>query len=222
MHDDYRPRTIRKLRQRRLEPLPQLAAYRRIAERSRNRFGDLLRISYLPAASQIERRVRDDSIEPRAKSLRRIEPVERLIRAQETLLHRIFRILVRHDDRACHDVRAPLMKTYEPCKTPFVPIPGQTYERSFLFRNTYGWVRLLRGCQYRWVEVLAVRYGRNRLTGVGSIPVRQLALSRASEPVPWSRARDRSGTVAGAAARISIPARCTNRSLRTRACSIAR
>jgi hypothetical protein len=67
------------------------------------------------------------------------------MRAQETFLHRIFRILVRHDDRACHYIRAPLMKTHEPGKAPFVPIPGQTYELSFLIRNTYGWVRLLKG-----------------------------------------------------------------------------
>jgi hypothetical protein len=99
------------------------------------------------------------------------------MRAQETLLHRIFRILVRHDDRACHYVRAPLMKTHEPGKTPLVPIPGKTYELSFLIRNTYGWVRLLRGWQYRWVGVLAVRYGRNRLTGVASIPRRHSAIS---------------------------------------------
>ena len=37
------------------------------------------------------------------------------------------------------------MKTYEPGKASLVPIPGQTYELSFLIRNTYGWVRLLRG-----------------------------------------------------------------------------
>src|SRR5450759_3755158 len=75
MHDYHRPCAIRKLRQRRLEPLPQLAAFRGIAESGRNRLRDLLRTSHLPAASQIERRVRDDTIEPRAESLCRIEPV---------------------------------------------------------------------------------------------------------------------------------------------------
>jgi hypothetical protein len=145
MQDYYRPRAIWKLRQRRLEPLSQLATFRWIAESGRNRVGDLLRISYLPAAGQIERRVGDDSIEPRAENLLRIEPLKRLMRAQESLLHRIFRVLVRHDDRACHYVRASLMKTYEPGKTPLVPLLGQTYELSLLIRNTYGCVQLLRG-----------------------------------------------------------------------------
>jgi hypothetical protein len=145
MHDYHGPRPIRKLLQRRLEPLSQLATFSRIAKSGRNRFGELLRMPDLPAASQIERRVRDDSIEPRSESLRRIEPVQRLMRAQKTFLHRILRILVRHHYRACHYVRAPLVKTHEAGKAPFVPVPGQTYELSFLIRNTYGWVRLLRG-----------------------------------------------------------------------------
>ena len=145
MHDYHRPRTIRKLLQRRLEPLSQLATFSRIAKSGRNRFGELLRMPDLPAASKIERRVRDDSIEPRSESLRRIESVQRLMRAQEPFLHRILRVLVRHDYRACYYVRAPLVKTHETRKTPLVPIPGQTYELSFLIRNTCGWVRLLRG-----------------------------------------------------------------------------
>ncbi len=145
MQDYYCPRSIRKLRQRRIEPLSQLTAFRRIAESGRNRVGDLLRIPYLPAAGQIERRIGDDSIEPRAENLRRVEPVKRLMRAQESFLHRIFRVLVRQDDRACHYVRATLMKTYEPGKTPLVTSLGQTYELSLLIRNTYGCVQLLRG-----------------------------------------------------------------------------
>jgi hypothetical protein len=69
------------------------------------------------------------------------------MRAQESLLHRIFRVLVRHDDRACNYVRASLMKTYESGKTSLVPLLGQTYELSLLIRNTYGCVQLLRGWQ---------------------------------------------------------------------------
>jgi hypothetical protein len=145
MHHNHGPRTIRKLLQCRLEPLPQLATFSGVAKSGRDRFRQLLRISDLPAASQIERRVRDDSIEPRSESLRRIEPVQRLMRAQKTFLHRILRILMRHDNRASYYVRAPLVETHETGKAPFVPIPGQTYELSFLIRNTWGWVRLLRG-----------------------------------------------------------------------------
>jgi hypothetical protein len=147
MQDDYRPRTIRELFQRRLEPLPQLSTLRGIAKRGRNRFGDFLRISNLSPAGQIERRVRDDSIEPCAESLGRVEAIDRLIRPQESLLHRILRVLVRHYDRPGHHIRAPLMKTYEPGEAPFVPLPGESYEFPFLIRNTYGGVRLLRGWQ---------------------------------------------------------------------------
>ncbi len=147
MQDDYRPCTIRELLQRRLEPLTQLSTLRWIAERGRNRFGDFLRISNLSPAGQIERRVRDDSIEPCAESLCRVEAVDRLIRPQESLLHRILRVLVRHHDRSGHYIRAPLMKTYEPGEAPFIPLPGETYELPFLIRNTYGGVGLLRGWQ---------------------------------------------------------------------------
>ena len=145
MKDYHRPRPIRKLRQRRLEPLSQLPAFRRITENRGNGFGDFLRISYLSPPGQIQCRIRDDSIEPCAESLCRVEAVERLIRAQKPFLHRILRILVRHDDRARHYVRAPLVKTYEPGETPLVSIPGQTYELPFLIRNTCGWIQLLRG-----------------------------------------------------------------------------
>ena len=144
MQDYHRTRTIRKLRQRRLEPLSQLSAFRRIAESGRNRFRELLRIPYLSAPGQIERRVRDDSIEPCPESLRGIKSVKRLMRPQESLLHGIFGVFVRHHDRASHYVCAPLVKTYEPGKTPLVPTLGQTYELSLLIRNTYGCVQLLR------------------------------------------------------------------------------
>jgi len=188
MQDNYRPRTIRELFQRRLEPLPQLSTLRRIAEGGRNRFGNFLRISNLSPAGQIERRIRDDSIEPRAESLSRVEAVDRLIRPQESLLHRILRVLVRHYDRPGHYIRAPLMKTYEPGEAAFVSLPSKTYELPFLIRNTYGGVRLLRGWQWRWVGILAVRYGREGLTGVAEVR-RQMVAGGSSEPVPWSHAR---------------------------------
>jgi hypothetical protein len=57
------------------------------------------------------------------------------------------------------------MKTYEPGETPLVPAPGQTYELSLLIRNTGCCARLLRVWHGRLVRVLAVRYGRNSLTG---------------------------------------------------------
>src|SRR6267143_7261915 len=182
MQHYHRPRTIRKVHQRRLEPLPQLATLRRIAERGRYRFGELLRISYLPPARQIERRIRDDSIEPCPESLCGIEPVERLIRAQKSLLHRILGVLVRQDDRAGHYVRAPLMKTHKPGKTPLVSPLGETDELSLFIRNTYGGVRLLRGWQRLRGGGLPVRYGRIGLTAVASTPARDCHLRLVNRP----------------------------------------
>src|SRR5882672_11307455 len=102
MQHYHRPRTIRKVHQRRLEPLPQLATLRRIAERGRYRFGELLRISYLPPAGQLERR----------------------IRAQKSLLHRILGVLVRDGVQAGHYGRAPLIEPHEAGKTPLVSTRG--------------------------------------------------------------------------------------------------
>src|SRR5882762_1482109 len=176
MQHYHRPRTIRKVHQRRLEPLPQLATLRRIAERGRYRFGELLRFTYLPPAGQIERRIRDDSIEPRPESLCGIEPLERLIRAQKSLLHRILGVLVRHDDRAGHYVCAPLMKTHEPGKTPLVSTLGETDELSLFIRNTYGGVGLLRGWQRRRGDGLPVRYGGRNPSAVVRTPARECHL----------------------------------------------
>ena len=145
VEDDHRPRPIRKLRQRMLEPLAQLTALRRIAERSWNGFGQFLRVSDLASPRQIERCVSDDSIQPRSKCLFGIEPIQRLVRPQKSFLHRVFGILVRENDRSRHYVSAPLVQTHEAGETPLVPLLGQTNERSLLVRNTYGCVQVLAG-----------------------------------------------------------------------------
>jgi hypothetical protein len=52
---------------------------------------------------------------------------------------------VSQDDRARHNVGAPLVQTHEAGETPLVPLLGQTYELSFLVRNTDWWGQLLTG-----------------------------------------------------------------------------
>lgn len=138
MQHNHRPRTIRKLGKRGLEPVSQLTAFRRIPKGIRYGVGELLRVPYLSPPGQIERRVCDNPIEPRGERLCRIEPIDCLISAQEPLLHRILGILVRVDDRARYHVRPPLVQTHEPGKTPLIPLPGETYELSLLIRNTCG------------------------------------------------------------------------------------
>jgi hypothetical protein len=146
MHHYHRPRTGLKLRERRLESLLQLARFSRIAEPGRNQFGELLGRTNLLASGQIERRIRDYSIEPGGERLPRIKPVERLIRAQKPFLHRVLSILMRQDDRSRHYVRAALMQSHKTRKTPFVALSGQTYELSLFIRNTSWGGQSLKGC----------------------------------------------------------------------------
>jgi hypothetical protein len=56
---------------------------------------------------------------------------------------------VSHDDRARHNVGPPLVQPHETRESPLVPLTGQTYEFSFLIRNTYGWGQPLRGLMDR-------------------------------------------------------------------------
>src|SRR5438105_13267038 len=102
-------------------------------------------MSDLASPGQIERRVGDNSIQPRPERLRGVEPIKRLIRAQKPFLHRILGVLVCQDDRSRHDVRSPLVQTHKARETSLVPLFGQTYELSLLVRNTYGCVQLLTG-----------------------------------------------------------------------------
>jgi hypothetical protein len=136
MEDYYRARTFRKLYQSGLKTLPQLAAFRRIPESRWNGFRELLRVPYLATAGEIERRVRDDSIQPRPKCLCWIEPIQGLVRAQEPLLHCVLGVLVRKNDRSGHDIGPSLVQAHETGETPLVSYLGQTYELSLLVRNT--------------------------------------------------------------------------------------
>jgi hypothetical protein len=136
MQHYYRPRTRRKLRQRGIEPFLQLAVLRWIAKGRGHRFRELLGVPHLFSASQIERRICDNSIEPGAESLRGVKPVEGLVRAEESLLNRVLSILVGHDDRSRHYIRPALVQPNKPGETTLVALAGQTYEVSLLIRNT--------------------------------------------------------------------------------------
>ena len=145
MQDYHRPRTIRKLCQRILQPLTKLTTFRWIPESSRHRFGKLFRVSNLATPGQVERRISDDSIQPGSEGLRGIEPIQRLIRPQKAFLHCVLGIFVGQDDRPRDYVRAPLVQAHEARETPLIPLLGETYELPFLVRNTYGCGQLLTG-----------------------------------------------------------------------------
>ena len=137
MQHYHRPRAVRKLRQRFLQPLSQLAVFGRIAKGTRNRIRQFLGGPHFSTPCQVECRVRHDPIEPRAETLARIESVERLIRAQETFLNRILGVLMRHYDRPGNEIRPSLMQMHEAGEAPFIPCLGQTNEPSLLIRNTH-------------------------------------------------------------------------------------
>ena len=145
MQHYHRAGSFRKLRQRLLQPPPQLRALGWVAKGRRHCIRQLLCAPYLLSTRQIERRICDDPIQPCPERLLRIEPVQSLIRPQETFLHRVFRVLVRQDDRARHYVRFPFVQPHEAREPPLVAVPGATNELTLLIRNTWGCGQLLRG-----------------------------------------------------------------------------
>ena len=157
MKNNYRTRTIGKLRKRRFQSLPQLTAFRRIMEWARHCIREFLRVPDLATTSEVESSVGNDPIEPGPEGLRRIESVQRLMRAQKSFLHRVFGIFVRQDDRACYRIRPSLMKPHEPGKTPIMTCLGKANELFFLIRNTDGRVGLLG--QTGLHRTLVVSYG---------------------------------------------------------------
>ncbi len=158
MEDNHRARTIGKLGKRGLQPLPQLVTLGWIAKRSRHRIRQLLRVPHLTTTGQIESCVCDDAIQPGSECLRRIEPIQRLMRPQKSFLHRIFRILVRQDDRARYRIRPSLMQSNKPGETPVVSPLCETDELSFFIRNT-NWMAGLLG-QMRFHRSLLQTYWR--------------------------------------------------------------
>ncbi len=92
---------------------PQFVRLTRIAKRRRDRVGEGIGVANLLAARDVQRGVRHDAMQPRAERLVRQEAIERAIRVEEPLLHRILRVLVREHDGAGNRVRAPLVQAHE-------------------------------------------------------------------------------------------------------------
>lgn len=133
---DNRTRSIRKRRQRRPQPLAQLATLRRITERGRNEIRQLLRVPDLPPPCQVQGRIGYDPVQPGTESLRGIEPVKCLIRAQKPILNRILGVLMCQHNRPRNRIRTTLVQTHEAGKTPLISLFGETDELSLLVRNT--------------------------------------------------------------------------------------
>src|SRR5204863_5970083 len=91
-----------------------------IAERQRQRIRQLVRIPYLATPDEIQRRVGDDAVEPRAERLIRPEAIQRAEGVQKSFLYGILGILMGEHDRARHGVRPTLMPPHELTERPFV------------------------------------------------------------------------------------------------------
>ena len=129
VQDDHRALPVGEVRERLLEPLAQLARLRGIAEGDRDVLGQLVGVADLPSAHQIERRIRHDPVEPRPEWLIGTKPVERAVRVEESLLHRVFSVFVREHDGADDTVRTALVQPDE---------GREGIVRSALRRDDYG------------------------------------------------------------------------------------
>ena len=129
VQDDHRALPVGEVRERLLEPLAQLARLRGIAEGDRDVLRQFVGVADLPSAHQIERRIRHDPVQPRPEWLIGTKPVERAVRVEEALLHRIFSVLVREHDGADDTVRTALMQPDE---------GREGIVRSVLRRDDYG------------------------------------------------------------------------------------
>lgn len=129
VQDDHGALPVSEVEQCLSEPLAQLARLRGIAEWERDVLGQLVGIAHLPPAHEIERGVRHDPVEPRPEWLIGTKPVERAVRVEEPLLHRILSVFVREHDGADDTVRTALVHPDE---------RREGLVRSALRRDDYG------------------------------------------------------------------------------------
>jgi len=90
-----------------------------------------------PATSYVERRVRDNAIDPSTESKVRVESFDRLPCSHESFLDRVFRVLVDRYDRSRNEVRAPLVQTNEAREGLLIARASRFSQRAFLIRDTH-------------------------------------------------------------------------------------
>ena len=103
--------------------------------------------AHLPASRQIERGIRNDPVEPGTKCLTGIEPIERLIRANESILYRVLSVFMDGDDSPSHEVRASLVQAHQAREGVMIASAGSFSQRAFLMGNTCRIVQSLSVCR---------------------------------------------------------------------------
>lgn len=133
---DYSPCSFRQHRKCFSQAPPQFLAFGRVPKWRLQRIRNFFRRTNFPAPRQIERRIRDDSIQPGTEGLIRPEAIQRHERASERFLNDIFRILVHRHDCPGNCIRPPLVHAHETGESTVVTGAGCKNQLALLTRNT--------------------------------------------------------------------------------------
>ena len=136
MQYQHRSHPFRKLGQCFAQPSPQLVSLSGIPKTTCQRLVQLIGGPHLSPASQIQRGVRDDAVEPGSERLIQIETVQRLVRPHERFLNRILRVFVYRDDRPGDSVSALRMQMNEYSKRPLIASLGGRGQSPLIRRIT--------------------------------------------------------------------------------------
>jgi hypothetical protein len=118
--------------QRGSEASSQVSRLPRIAELRRETLGQLVCVSHLAPARNVQRRIGYYTVQPCAKRLIRPETIQRTIGVQKSFLHGIFGILVGRDDRSGDRVRTPLVRADQRSERRRITVLCRSNERPFI------------------------------------------------------------------------------------------
>jgi hypothetical protein len=134
---NYRPCSLGKLRKRVSQTALELRIQSGIPKGRLQGVTQLLSRPHFSATDHIQRSIRNDAVEPRRETLRRIEPVDCAPGTDKSVLNRIFRIFVNSHDRPCNEVRATLVQADKPCEGILIARASRFGQRAFLIWDTH-------------------------------------------------------------------------------------
>lgn len=121
----HRPHPLRQLGHRLSQPSSQLVSLGRIPKAPGERLVQFISRAYLSAPREVQRRVRDDPVQPRSESLLKVEAIESLICPHERLLYCVLSVFMHSDDCPRHSVSTLGMQPDEHAKRCLVaPLGG--------------------------------------------------------------------------------------------------
>lgn len=99
---------------------------------------------HLSSTRKVQRSVGHYAVEPWAERLIQVEPVQRLIGSNESILNRVFRILMHCDDRSCHGVSTLLVQSDQCAEGGLVATLGCGRQSTLIRKVTRGVTHALR------------------------------------------------------------------------------